>query len=272
MTPALARRAASTGIQRIPVLVYHAVTHDPAVEQARFTVTPTQFAEHVDAMVQCGRVAVTITELAAALRCERALPSRAYGITFDDGFADTPRAVGHLAAHGIASTVFVTTGRLAGLEPELAPRALEELNAMESVELGAHTVTHPRLEEIDIRAARAEITASKRELEQRIGQSVRSFAYPHGAYDLRVRSAVREAGFTAAAAVKNAISHAGDDPFAIARWTVRANTTRADLERILSGEGAPLAWAGERYRTRAYRRARQLRRRLVRPSAPTFEP
>lgn len=272
MTQALARRPARTGIQRIPVLLYHAVTDDPPADQPRFTVTPAQFAEHVDAMVQCGGVALTIGEFAAALRCERELPARAWAITFDDGFLDTPRAVGELAAHGIASTVFATTGRLAGPVPQLAPSALEELNAMESVELGAHTVTHPRLEEIDIRAARAEITASKHQLEQRIGRSVSSFAYPHGAYDLRVRSAVKEAGFTAAAAVKNAISHAGDDPYAIARWTVQAKTTRADIERILTGEGAPLAWSGERNRTRAYRRARQLHRRLGRPSAPTFEP
>ena len=55
--------------------------------------------------------------------------------------------------------------------------------------------------------------------------SVHSFSYPHGCYDHRVRSAVVEAGFRSAVAVKNALSHDHDDPFAIARWTVTAGTS-----------------------------------------------
>ena len=45
-----------------------------------------------------------------------------------------------------------------------------------------------------------------------------TFAYPHGAYDKRVRQAVIDAGYVSAAAVKNAFSHPADDPYAIAAW------------------------------------------------------
>jgi hypothetical protein len=43
---------------------------------------------------------------------------------------------------------------------------------------------------------------------------------------------------------------------------VMHDTSTEQVARILAGEGAPLAWAGERYRTWAYREARRMRRRL----------
>jgi hypothetical protein len=95
------------------------------------------------------------------------------------------------------------------------------------------------------------------------GAAVVSFAYPHGAYDGRVRLAVIGAGYRSAAAVKNALSHPADDPFAIARWTVTAGTPASRVAGVLDGEGAPHAWARERLRTRAYRTARRGRRRIA---------
>jgi len=246
----------------IPVLLYHSISDRPPVDQVRFTVSPARFEEHMRAIVGSGRVPLTISELAAALRGERQLPALAVAVTFDDGFADTPHAVQTLAEQGITSTVFVATGRLGGQRPALPAGALRALLAIKGVELGAHTVSHPHLDELDIGEAWREIFDSKRVLEDHAGAPVRSFAYPHGSYNELTRRAVVATGFTAAAAVKNAYSHPGDDPFAIARWTVTTGTTARQVERFLEGRGAPLAWTKERHRTRAYRGARQLRRRL----------
>ena len=73
--------------------------------------------------------------------------------------------------------------------------------------------------------------------------------------------AVIEAGFISAAAVKNALSHWHDDPWAIARFTVLRDTPAEQVARLLAGQGAPLAWAGERLRTRGFRTARRLAQR-----------
>ena len=64
-----------TELQPIPVLLYHSVADAPAPGQPLFTVRPSTFAEHVAAIVDSGRIALTITELAKALRGER--PPRA---------------------------------------------------------------------------------------------------------------------------------------------------------------------------------------------------
>lgn len=252
------------GVKVIPVLLYHAVTDEPPPDQPEYAVSPQRFAEHVEAIAASGRVALTITELGAALRGEREMPAYPAALTFDDGFADTPAAAGRLADLGIKSTVFVATGRLRhpAARPALPPSALAELAGCELIELGSHTVTHPRLDDLSVKAATQEIAISKLELEQAIGRPVTSFAYPHGAYDGRVRRAVIAAGFSAAAAVKDALSHSADDSYAIARVTVMADTTVEQVRRLLSGEGARLAWSDKRLLTRGNRGVHTIRRWL----------
>jgi peptidoglycan/xylan/chitin deacetylase (PgdA/CDA1 family) len=260
---ALDTSSGSAAIEPIPVLLYHAVTDTPPPDQPTFTVSPVRFAEHVAAMVASGRTALSISQLGAALRGEGKLPGSAFAVTFDDGFPDTLAATRLLSERGIASTVFIATGRLDGDRPQLPAAVLAALADDSLVELGAHTVSHPYLDEVSLSAARREIGESRRVLEQRSGRIVESFAYPHGAYDRAVRAAVADAGFLTGAAVKNAFSHPADDALAVARITIMRETSTEAVTRLLAGRGAPLAWGRERYRTHAFRTARRVRRRTL---------
>jgi peptidoglycan/xylan/chitin deacetylase (PgdA/CDA1 family) len=248
----------------VPILLYHSVCDRPVAGQEGFTVTPAVFREHVCAISDAGRAPLTISELATALRTERGLPPRPVLVTFDDGFADVRPAVELLLGAGLAATVFVTSGWV-GREGMLTPGGLRELNKLdERVELGAHSVTHPRLDELRTAQATEEIADSKAALESVLEAPLRSFSYPHGAYDTRVRAAVIDAGFSVAAAVKNALSHERDDVFALARMTVMSDTSAARIGTLLNGSGAPLAWGEERLRTRCFRSYRRFCRRVGR--------
>ncbi len=251
------------GLDPIPVLLYHAVTDTPPRDQPSFTVSPARFGEHVTAMLASGRTPLTVDELGAGLRGERPLSGPSFAVTFDDGFCDTVAATTLLAEHGISSTVFITTGRMDGDRPELPAGAVAALAQNPRVELGAHTVSHPYLDELELPEIAIELAESRRALERHAGREIRSFAYPHGAYSREVRAGVAAAGFRSAAAVKNALSHRADDPLAIARLTIMHDTSTDALAELLSGRGAPLAWSRERYRTRAFRTARRLRRRAI---------
>jgi peptidoglycan/xylan/chitin deacetylase (PgdA/CDA1 family) len=149
----------------------------------------------------------------------------------------------------------------------LSPAQLAALAGLPGIEVGAHAVRHRRLDELDDAELADELRGSKAQLEDLTQRSIRSFAYPHGSYDGRVREAVIAAGFRSAAAVKNAVSHPGDDPMALARWTVTAGTPAARIAEVLDGTGVPLAWTHERPRTRAYRAVRRRRRRLFKSGA-----
>jgi peptidoglycan/xylan/chitin deacetylase (PgdA/CDA1 family) len=246
----------------IPVLLYHSVDDRPRTRDRAFAVSRAEFEAHAAAIRSSGRSSLRISELAAGLRGERVLPERALAVTFDDGFANTYEAVETLLGGGIASTVYVPTGSI-GQPDRLAHSRLWELANATLVEVGAHSVSHPYLDELDSREVAEEVGASKAQLEQMAGVTVSSFSYPHGAYDRRVREAVIAAGYRSAVAVKNALSHTDDDPFAIARWTVMAGTPASRVAEVLEGQGVPRAWAHERLRTVAFRIVRRGRRRLA---------
>jgi peptidoglycan/xylan/chitin deacetylase (PgdA/CDA1 family) len=245
----------------IPVLLYHSVTAELSMGSSWGAVSRDDLMAHLGAIRSCGRKAVTITTLAEAMRGERPMPARPMAITFDDGYADTLDAVELLCDAGLPCTVYLTTGEVGGAD-RLTAEQVARLATLPGVELGAHAVRHRPLDELSDAEVRHEVRSSRARLEQLAGRRVDSFAYPHGAYDRRVRGAVIEAGYRSAAAVKNALSHPQDDPYAIARWTVTTAATPRRVAEVLDGEGAPLAWNREQLRTRAYRGMRRLRRRL----------
>lgn len=246
----------------IPILVYHSVSDDPPRGCAWGAVSRAAFARQLDAIAFSGREALTITELADGLRGERPLPERPLGVTFDDGYGDTYRAVEELGRRELAATVYVTTGAI-GAPGRVTAEQILALAQLPGVEIGAHAVRHVRLDELRDHELYDELRGSRTQLEALIGDRVCSFAYPHGAHDGRVRGAVIESGYRSAAAVKNAVSHLADDPFAIARWIVMGRTAPGRVADVLEGRGVPLASNCERWRTRGYRIVRRQRHRLL---------
>jgi peptidoglycan/xylan/chitin deacetylase (PgdA/CDA1 family) len=245
----------------IPVLLYHSVSDGPR-SGSWGGVPREEFAAHVEAIAASGRQAINITTLAAALRGQHPLPEKPVAITFDDGYLDTYEAAQLLLGRDLCATIYVTTSEI-GASDRLSAQQVATLAHVEGIEIGAHAVRHRRLDELEHREAVEEIRVSKAQLEEVTITPIDSFAYPYGAYDARVRRAVIAAGYHSAAAVKNAVSHRDDDPFAIARWTVTPATPAKRIADVLEGRGVPRAWTRERFRTRAYRTARRQRRRLL---------
>ena len=214
----------------VPVLLYHSVNDRPGSAERPYAVSRATFAAHADAVTATGARAVTISSLAAALRSGLPLSARALAITFDDGYEDNLDAIEVLVDRGLPATVYVTSGEV-GARNRLTVPQLAELARIPGIEIGAHAVRHRRLDELGEQELAAEVTASKVQLEELTGKAIRSFSYPHGAYDWRVRRAVVAAGYHSAVAVKNALSHDADDPFAIARWTVTWGTSASRVGR-----------------------------------------
>jgi peptidoglycan/xylan/chitin deacetylase (PgdA/CDA1 family) len=77
----------------------------------------------------------------------------------------------------------------------LTPEQVAELDKHPLISIGAHTVSHPNLLCAENDELNAELTESKKVLEEWIGRSVTEMAYPYGANDKKVRQAVAEAGY-----------------------------------------------------------------------------
>lgn len=245
----------------IPILLFHSVSDRPPLNGSWGAVSRAQFASHMAAIRASGREPIGVTALATMLRGERPLPERPVAVTFDDGYADTYRAAALLGAQGIPTTVYVTTGRI-GAPGWLSVKQLRKLALLPGVEVGAHGVRHERLDQLPQSELQQELRRSRAHLQHLIGRPVDLFAYPHGAHDRRVRAAVIAEGYRSAAAVENALCQSGDDPFAIARFTVTGATPTQRLADVLDEKGAPSAWRHGQPRTRGYRTARRQHRLL----------
>jgi peptidoglycan/xylan/chitin deacetylase (PgdA/CDA1 family) len=218
---------------------------------------------------------ITVTQLVQAMTDRTAhLPGRPVVLTFDDGFADFyTAALSILKSHNFVATLFVTTGFI-GHTSHWLSRAGEGERSMlnweqvaeisdSGIECGAHSHSHPHLDILSPAAAWDEITRCKTELEQHLGRRAATFAYPHGYYSPTVRRLVQQAGYSSACAVKHAMSGITDDPFALARIIVAADTDVEGLGKLLTDRELPIAPLRERVRTRAWRLVRRLSKPLM---------
>lgn len=254
----------------LPILLYHSVQEHAPGSFGPWAVGRQRFVDHMDTLVELGYTGLSIGELMDLKRAARPVPDKTVLVTFDDGFADfASSAWPVMRARGIPVTLYVTAGVLdgtsrwlepmgAGQLPMLSTAAIREL-ADDGVEIGAHSMTHPQLDCLGRELARREIIECKAALEMIVGRPVDSFAYPHGYHDRAVKKMVIDAGYTSAAAVRNALSHAQDDPFALARFTVMSDCTVENLQDVLAGRGIGLASSTERWRTSAWRQVRRIR-------------
>jgi peptidoglycan/xylan/chitin deacetylase (PgdA/CDA1 family) len=258
----------------IPILLYHSVSDMPTGDFGPFTVSRSQFAAHLDRLLTLDFVTITVGQMLERVRTLLPLPERTAVITVDDGFADfAANAWPELQERKMKATLYVTAGFIGAQSSWLAPLHADNMAmldrqqlvdlASQGCEIGAHSMTHPQLDCLPRHQATQEIRQCKDILEQVLGQSVNSFAYPHGYHDREVRQMVIDSGYSSASAVKDALSHVDDDPFALARVTVKANFDETKIGRILAGEGFARAPRRERWRTRGWRQVRrwQYRRR-----------
>jgi peptidoglycan/xylan/chitin deacetylase (PgdA/CDA1 family) len=253
---------------KVPILLYHSVSNSPTDASAPYTVTPTDFERHLDAIVERGLHCMTVSEYMDA-RVAGTLPAdkKIALITFDDGYLDfVETCLPLLAERNLPSTMYITTGWMSDTssheagpaDPMMAFSQLADLESA-NVEIGAHSHAHLQMDTLSASHCFDELTRSKHLLEDTLGHGIRSFAYPHGYNSGRIRKQVRQAGYDSATAVRNALSPLEDNPMRLARLMLMNDTSVSDVEKWLDGQLAPVASKFESPKTtgwRAYRRAK----------------
>ncbi len=235
----------------VAVLSYHSIAAHTTPAFAPLTVNPSLFAEHMEALRELSIDVIPFGEVPDALAARRS----AVAISIDDGLADAAEnACPTLARLGMTATLFVPTGYVGGRSgwlrgedaqrPMLSWATLVSL-AQQGFEIASHGQMHiaadlnaPELVERDARASRVE-------LEDRIGRTVSSFAYPFGYHSPSGRRAVRDAGYRQACAVGELPARAGDNRWSLPRVQVWNDTTPEALAAMVTWRPPPAirAWA-----------------------------
>ena len=223
---------------RIPVLMYHEIRGE-AETASPLAVAPDVFGSQLAYLHEAGFSTLTAGELAAFLSGGAGeLPERPVVLTFDDGYGDFyTAALPVMKRYGFTGTLFQTTGSVG--RTDVATRMLNwrELTEIEQagVEIGAHTVRHPQLDQLSEQDLRDELYTSKSALEDHLGLAVPGLAYPYGYSSRRVREVARELGYTYAYVVGNAMTTGAAGTFAFPRLTVRRATTMDGFRDLVNG-------------------------------------
>jgi peptidoglycan/xylan/chitin deacetylase (PgdA/CDA1 family)/GT2 family glycosyltransferase len=111
---------------------------------------------------------------------------------------------------------------------------LQQLATWTEFRIGAHTVSHPRLSQLDTEAQLAELSESKSVLERILARPIDSVAYPYGDVAPQTASLARACGFTIGLGVTSADDPRVFDVMNVARVDASA-LSASELERLISG-------------------------------------
>lgn len=213
---------------RISVLMYHQVGKfpEPKAHRACFCDLG-RFRAQMAFLKYAGYRVISLREAHAALFEQGPLRGPSVVLSFDDGyqnFADNALPV--LLEYGYPAVVFAVAGLLGqpakwlsdggAASPLMSAATLGGLRA-ENVEIGSHTLSHPRLSRLSPVQRQAEIAGSKAALEDALGKAVDFFAYPFGDYDPEVRDTVAAAGYKAAVTCSRGAANTAGNAFEIPR-------------------------------------------------------
>lgn len=180
------------------ILTYHSLNTSGSV----IALPPETFRSQMRSLFDRGIEVVPLETLAAA--GDQEINGPAVALTFDDGFEDFHQeAFPVLSQYRFPATVFLVSGYCgrtndwpgqppsAGSRPLLGWSKIAELHRS-GIRFGAHTVTHPRLPALPWKQAAGEVLDSKKQIEDRLGTAITTFAYPYGAESPRLRGLIAE--------------------------------------------------------------------------------
>lgn len=214
------------------IIGYHCVKDD-----ANSFIRPTRVADFENQMRYLSQMynPISLETMAQHIHDGTSLPSKAIAVTIDDGYRDNyENAYPILKKYNIPATIFLMTSLISTEEiPEwdkgyytdkkTLMMSWEQVRQMSdnNISFGSHTLTHPFLTRIPRKEAEREIHLSKEIIEQKIGKSVTTFAYPTGDFNSEIKEIVKEAGYTCAVTTVPGKNGMHDDIHALKRNVVQ---------------------------------------------------
>ena len=151
-------------------------------------------------------------------------------ITLDDGYRDNfTNAYPIFKRLNVPFAVFVTTGFVdnqremwwyPGEQLGIGTEELREMATDPLCTIGAHTLSHPKLETLSQDEQHREIQQSKQWLESVLSKPVNHFSYPHGAYNDASVNICRDLGFHTALTTNGRTVRSDYDPLQLDRINV----------------------------------------------------
>lgn len=219
------------------VLAYHSVdSYDD-----EYTVTPQTFEWQLDEIRRQGLHVISLKELEGMILAGH-VDDGTVVLTFDDGRRDNfTNLFPIIRKRKIPVTVFSITGDIGNTRkfsdreiPMLTESEMHDMYDSGLVDFQPHTVTHPKLTQVDIEYARRQIADSKQCLEVMFGKPCKYFAYPFGRHTVEIEHVARDIGIKLAVATHAGFVSVDTVRLALPRNHIRHDVTPAQFKSILN--------------------------------------
>lgn len=236
--------------REVPVIMYHRFIQHDSEKGVHGTWLPVDMLEkHFKLLQRLGYETLTFQDLATHGFIHRLQPGNKFVIiTVDDGYRDNlTLMLPLLQKYNFKAVVFAVTGEDhnrwdvdVSENPDrpvslMTRDELKELAASGHVEIGGHTLTHPRLSQLNDDEQRRQITENKQQLEQLLGHPLTTFAYPYGDYNETSKQIVADSGYQFAVATNSGPLAMHQDKWAIRRIAIFPKTDVFGLWRKIRG-------------------------------------
>jgi len=236
--------------REIPVLMYHRFIEHESEKGIHGTwIWLDMFERHLQLIKRMGFETLTPKDLVQKGSIHRLTPGKKFLIlTADDGYKDNlTHMLPLLEKYDLKATVFVVSDETHNrwdtdhpTNPEtkiglLTPDEIRALDQSGRVEIGGHTLSHAKLDELPKEEQRREIVENKKQLEEILGHPILSFAYPFGNLNDSAKQEVKAAGYELAFATDSGPKALHQDCFQIRRINVFPRTDVFGLWRKTRG-------------------------------------
>jgi len=218
----------------------------------RYAIDPQDFRAYLIALVRAGRRVVAVGELPAEL------VGGVASITFDDGWeSDYTEAFPVLRELGLRATFFIVP-TLVETPGYLTWQQLREMVAT-GMEIGSHSLTHPFMHRLDRSGLLHEFGESKRIIEERLRQPVRTASLPRGWEPADFEGVLHGLGYRVFCTSRVGWWYPGGRALAMPRVVVQRGLTVDDFIAIASAHPRSL------WRLQMTERAKNLAKRCLGP-------
>lgn len=258
------RSLATRGTAKMPILRYRHVC--PQLEGATigYNVTPDNFEKQLQYLSENNFYSAVWEDWEKATTTGTLLPGKPILITFDGGYLDFFNyAWPLLKRYGFNATVLLVAERIGTTNsweradsPEVPLLGWPEICQLrdEGVEFGALGASYQPLSLLSPTEIVQEAVRSRSILEQGLGRSVKTFAYPYGDFDPVVQHLIGACGYTYGLSCLSGINGLNDRLLALRRIDLMGSDSLSDFATQLSYK-LPIV-------SRIYRRASEFVRHL----------
>lgn len=217
----------------IPILVYHDVQYN---RYDTLAVDPIRFQEQMSLLKEQGYTTITERDLSLYLQQEKALPDKPIMIHFDDGYENTyTHAYPILKELNMKATYYLvgntvkekTEDEEIYANKHLSWEQIREMHESGVISFESHTYNlHTNGVSAKFAAESEEayeyrlyedFVLSKNVIEEKLGTSVLSLAYPFGDYNETADNVAKKAGYTLTMTMDEGVVSSDDSPFKLKR-------------------------------------------------------